>query len=617
MATCALLVGIDDYPPPLPPLRGCVADVADLAELLAGRAAGLRPLTLLDAATTRAALTAGLRDHLGRAGPADVAVLVFCGHGSQATAAPGSAEPDRLDETIVLADSRLPGGWDLTDDELAGLLAGIRARHLLVVLDCCHSGTATRGEGAPRERRVPRDERDRPPESYLPGPPAGPGEAVRGQAPAAPAGPAAQVLLAACRQDETAKEIPDGGADRGAFTAALTGALRTAGAITYREVHRAATARVLAHVRDQHPQLETADAADLDRPFLGGALAPVPPSFTLTHGPDGWVLDGGAVHGLVAAGPGGPSRLLVLGTGAGVGAVLTSATVTALGPGNATVELARELDPGGVYRAIVVTAPLVPLTVDLDPGCEDVRALLEDASSVLSLAQPPGTGRARVGRVDGGYGLRDVAHGTSLTPDVTGDGAAERVVAALEHVSRWRRLSDLRNPSTSLASGAVAVTLRGGGVTSDGDLSLRYDPGPPTFLVELHNTTAERLWVALVDLTETYGIYADALPGGSLALGAGETTEVSLRGEVPALATRHAVTDHLKVVVATVEFDLRPLGQVDLDVTTVSRAPVVRSGFGGLGALVGAATTRGVSLDASDAVPDWRTLDHFVTVVGP
>ncbi|MGD5468121.1 hypothetical protein QUS59_22865, partial [Xanthomonas citri pv. citri] len=140
----------------------------------------------------------------------------------------------------------------------------------------------------------------------------------------------------------------------------------------------------------------------------------------------------------------------------------------------------------------------------------------------------------------------------------------------LEHVARWLRLIDLRNPSTGLAADAVDVRLRTpeGGEDSDGRLEVTYAGGtPPPFSVTMTNTSDRALWCALLDLTDAYGIYADALPSGSVALSPGESTTIDLVGQVPdELWSQgvHRVTDHLKLVVSTLEFDPRSLQQDDL-----------------------------------------------------
>ena len=140
-------------------------------------------------------------------------------------------EPDHLDETLVLYDSRTDDGWDLADKELAYLLDGVAANnpHLLVVLDCCHSGSGTRAtlDDGTAERRAPVDRRKRPLTSFL-----FDVEDVQGLVRRADeravmgdsgwALPRAKhVLLSGCRANETSKEINLEGQHRGAMTVAL------------------------------------------------------------------------------------------------------------------------------------------------------------------------------------------------------------------------------------------------------------------------------------------------------------------------------------------------------------------------------------------------------------
>ncbi|MFI7020517.1 caspase family protein [Streptomyces sp. NPDC050164] len=145
----ALLVGIDDYPGL--PLRGCVNDAREAENWLRSRSApATRIRTLYDAEASRAAVLAGLAEHLGDSGPGDTALPWFSGHGSQSpTADPGEATG--WSRALVCHDSLMPGGQPvLWDTELGALLDGIAARgtHVVAVLDCCHSGGATRQDAA-------------------------------------------------------------------------------------------------------------------------------------------------------------------------------------------------------------------------------------------------------------------------------------------------------------------------------------------------------------------------------------------------------------------------------------------------------------------------------------
>ena len=166
----ALLVGIDRYPAPVPRLSGCVNDVEAFETFLRSRAAGDEPSIRLlrNEEATRDAIIAGFRAHLAQAKPGDVAVFYYAGHGSQehAPAEFWHLEPDKLDETLVCHDSRLPGSWDLADKELARLIdeEAATGAHVVVILDCCHSGSGTRDlrDQETAVRRAPTDLRERP-----------------------------------------------------------------------------------------------------------------------------------------------------------------------------------------------------------------------------------------------------------------------------------------------------------------------------------------------------------------------------------------------------------------------------------------------------------------------
>ena len=173
-----LLVGIDKYPGRVPDLRGCVNDIDAFAEYLQGQAAKgdfeEPQLCLLKSeAATREAIIKGFREHLCQAGPDDIALFYYSGHGSQEQAPEEfwHLEPDRLNETLVCYDSREPGGWDLADKELAKLIHEVSRKnpHTVLILDCCHSGSGTRdGDVAGTAvRKLATDTRQRPLDSFI------------------------------------------------------------------------------------------------------------------------------------------------------------------------------------------------------------------------------------------------------------------------------------------------------------------------------------------------------------------------------------------------------------------------------------------------------------------
>ncbi len=144
MGTKALLVGINTYPDA--PLRGCINDIENMRALLQHR----HTLTneqmhiVRDGEATKDRIVQELQwlaaPVAGETNP--VRLFHYSGHGTYVVDQNGD-EPDGRDEAVVLYDFRQNGV--LTDDVLHQLYNRFgRATHLLLTMDCCHSGTITR-----------------------------------------------------------------------------------------------------------------------------------------------------------------------------------------------------------------------------------------------------------------------------------------------------------------------------------------------------------------------------------------------------------------------------------------------------------------------------------------
>ncbi len=157
----ALLIGINDYQTDqFMDLRGAVNDVETMREILTTRF-GFSPenvVVLTDANATRKAILAAFEKLVEETGERDVVYIHYSGHGSQVKDLNGDEPNDGKDETILSHDARTEGIPDITDDELGGFLARLKAERAVIILDSCHSGTATRGMIATRS--VPPDTRD-------------------------------------------------------------------------------------------------------------------------------------------------------------------------------------------------------------------------------------------------------------------------------------------------------------------------------------------------------------------------------------------------------------------------------------------------------------------------
>jgi hypothetical protein len=140
MAAKALLVGINTYTKV--PLRGCVNDVMRVRNLLTQRyhLADDRLRIIIDGEATKAAIADGL-GWLAQPDPdgtAPVRLFHFSGHGVFIPDEDHDEEDGR-DECLVPVDYETAGY--ITDDTLRESYARFSANtHLLLLMDCCHSG---------------------------------------------------------------------------------------------------------------------------------------------------------------------------------------------------------------------------------------------------------------------------------------------------------------------------------------------------------------------------------------------------------------------------------------------------------------------------------------------
>jgi uncharacterized caspase-like protein len=154
----ALLIGINHYKA-VPSLQGSINDIETMREILISRwnVPSTNIAMLTDEAATRAGVLAALNRLVASAGPNETVYFHYSGHGSQVQDLNGD-ESDGLDETIVPQDGRSGDVPDIVDDELDVIFAKLRAKSAVIVLDSCHSGTATRAFDI-RARSVPQDTR--------------------------------------------------------------------------------------------------------------------------------------------------------------------------------------------------------------------------------------------------------------------------------------------------------------------------------------------------------------------------------------------------------------------------------------------------------------------------
>ncbi len=160
--TWALVVGIDDYihldGVEGGDLLGAENDARGFVDYLT-RGLGVpeeQILLLTGADATVQEIRRGIKNWLGdRTRAGDRVYFFYSGHGSQVLDRDGDEE-DGLDETLSPADARpLSPENDLVDDELDAMLENLAAGEIIIILDSCSSGTATKVPGRPgRPRRL-------------------------------------------------------------------------------------------------------------------------------------------------------------------------------------------------------------------------------------------------------------------------------------------------------------------------------------------------------------------------------------------------------------------------------------------------------------------------------
>jgi len=378
----ALLIGINDYTASRltkiraaapdrdwPNLAGAVNDTAAMRELLVLlHGFDARDIvTLNDQSATRSAMLAAVNRLAATATKDDVIFFYFAGHGSQVRNS-RSDEPDKLDESIVPADSAR-GADDVRDKELRRVFNAIldRGARLTVMIDACHSGSAARGLlTLARPRGIRPDLRD-----VADGGDYGPRPENRGA-----------LVISASHDDEEAREVRHGRQTmHGAFTWAWMRAMRDAApeepAI---ETFTRAQARLRAEMPFQNPVL-AGNATQRRMPFLGvgDTARAARTTFAIERVRDSTaVISGGWAHGITIG-----SELRVAGDHSQP--PLTVTALLGLGRCEAHVPAAAHVRSGDLLELTGWAAPPPhPLRVAIPRSDSDIAAFARRAAKIAA-----------------------------------------------------------------------------------------------------------------------------------------------------------------------------------------------------------------------------------------
>jgi hypothetical protein len=617
----ALVVGIDNYPPPVPILCGCVNDANAFRRVLLEQY-NVPPdqvVTLLNADATREAVIDGFREHLCKAKAGDIAVFFYAGHGSQepTTGVFLAIEPDYKNETIVCYDSRLPRGYDLAHKDLEGcdlidkdfavLIQNVAATgaRLTLVLDSCHSGSADRDADdieviPPGVRRAPAREEPQPDSAYLRKPTeivallrnmdaASSTDRTKQARRFVEGASGSHVLFAACSDSESANEYHLG--PHGAFTYCLLQVLLDGKPISNQELYTRTHDLLQSLYPIQHSHLVPVGDEDELRnsQFLG--LTPMPRGnfFMAWCDRGAWKIDGGRLYNLgvrdaVALYPANSSADNLADTTK----ALTTATLTAAGPSESTIAVAdvSRLDPQQQYKAVVtVRAGRINIRFDGDPtALTELRSALEFSVYVQEGTSP----RFIVRAGSDGYQF-ELPNSTQNIPgpfDATPDGI-QSTVAALEHMARWTMRVELSNESSSIAVDDVDLAVsyydkdsqnhdqfHGLYVPPLATLPLQYrNDQPPSIRMRVTNRSSSTLNFAFLVCSSDWQITTAFLPQECITLN--PTEEIPLRNGDPITMTlKPGATeahDHMVLVISRDPFDAAAFALPKLTNAAVTR----------------------------------------------
>ncbi len=527
----ALLVGVGAYPENVewPALTGPPGDVRVLKDALVAKAGFEEDevQVLINDAATHAGILRAFRRMAAESGPEDLLLFFFAGHGSYLPDDDGDEGFDGYDETIIPFDARLKDGArnDIRDDEIRGLIeqANRKTPHVVLLFDCCNSGTNARG-GPPEDgvRRVPgvrgiAGSRASPP---LP-------EPGSGFVPLS--SPLDYVSLSACRADQNAAEMElgegDAGEVHGLFTWCLVRELRRASpGLTWLDLGD----RVREGVRALHPaQTPVLEGNHLLEAILPSRSTRARASFLLETGAEGLQLRGGSLDGLRRG-----TVLSVLPAEA-----LEDREEDRLG----RIELLRVgvdssqarwlLDPpalagaGGLprrFRAFELERPpastRLPVSLAGPSGDDLATDLLREKlahSRALELVPPAGASFHVAPAPDGGSWGVTGASGEALPLEAPRNSAAalDALVAALETLASVHSIAAVQNensPLLSVRSGILRFA------DEEGRKSLGPPERDPTSRSFLENGDLVAAWIRNESRVPLFATLLDLSPDGQI-----------------------------------------------------------------------------------------------------
>lgn len=571
----ALLFAVDAYPAGLG-LDGCVADSKALKAYLESTipTPNLVIETLHDEKATKDQIINKFKTHLSKAAKDDVILIHYSGHGSQETAPEElwAIEPDGKIENILPIDGISEDGNlknPIADKELRYLLANLSntCNNIVVILDCCHSGSGTRNISKVKSRFSPskgkprsitnfifNDEYEKSGKKF---------DFLQKQG--------KHILLGACRSNETAKELPIGNEPRGIFTYSLIQALQSNNAkLSYRDLIAQSNGFIANTVNEQTPQLEAINGANLDAYFLNDIIPEPQYAYTVEYDKTikNWVVRAGLFQGIqpglntskisifdattdinsptkqilleakISEVHGSYSKIDII-SGTAVATKTYKAILSGINIAKMRISLEAEIETS---KGIEIAKPN---DTRLNPEMKSALSLIREAlSKSLYVKEAIGTEQPDyrvVAYKEAGkrkYRINKLGSDFPLTMQLEGfnkDTAAKVVNRQLDHIARWKQTYDFKNPQATELQKQVSYQVideNGNELIPDnsGGLSLMYTYDAdatesekfkaPGFKLKISYKGKQRIFASIIILSTLYGVDTEyCFPSGVVSLG--------------------------------------------------------------------------------------------------
>ena len=671
MAIYAVLTGINAYP--LRPLSGCLSDVQAVEEYLyhfkehTGTELFIRKLTDDTEPATRETLIAGF-GFFASAGPGDFCLFYYSGHGSYAAAPPQfRTGKDGYNESFVCIDSRTPGGRDLVDKEMSYLIWKTFKNKpdttVVVITDCCHSGTITKGlldDAVVTDRMQSPDLRPVSVSDYY-----GFGETVDGQSGylvSADAGritvlQAEHIHLAASGDRQTSRELKIEGVVRGVFTYALLKTLyATGGLVSYKDLVEKAGVVVKNIVGDQQPRININGGLPRtvqNNMFLSHSSSGSNPLYQVYYDPafQSWCVNAGQLQG-VAKG----DTVYIEQAGITVISRIAGPAVAAISP------LPQLTDRTGTYRAGIRRLSVRPLLVSFAPDADSMiknsiqhAATANSSSFYLLAADTPGRYIVHTAEAEAFISLPG-SDKPVFKPLPVGDmSEAVYFLEKLEIVSRWKYLQELVNTAPGLDAKQYTLTLfhdiKAGDYTQHSLKEITLQPVndffykqagdgwyQPAMRLRFINNSPQTLWFACAYMGFDFSIAGDYFE--VIQAGAGQTAWLSfndaglmtdvvkLRIDVDLQELGYSeITEYIKIFISTAEIDISSLRQDGIEMPVYIAKNIIAKKEKGIGTeisrsspgtqwkteLIGLRITK--PLESTAIVPGTETILNGLTIL--